>query len=150
MSTGLEVNFVGSSENATTHFWDFGDGSSSSEENPFHIYSSPGTYTIQHIASSSCGADTSTFDLMVTISSVADPDPLDEIKVVVQSNNITLSNGRSSYVSLTLIDLSGREVLSETLGSNSTTSIDVNLNRGVYLIRLEDGINRSTRKVLLQ
>ena len=28
-------------------FWDFGDGATSTDQNPTHIYSTPGTYTIK-------------------------------------------------------------------------------------------------------
>lgn len=34
-------------ENAKSFLWDFGDGSMSTEVNPMHIYSTPGTYTIR-------------------------------------------------------------------------------------------------------
>ena len=32
--------------NADSYFWDFGDGNSSTEENPTHDYLSPGAYTV--------------------------------------------------------------------------------------------------------
>jgi PKD repeat protein len=31
-----------------THFWEFGDGEVSAEENPSHIYTTPGVYTVSH------------------------------------------------------------------------------------------------------
>jgi len=40
------VNFTQQSSDAIYYHWDFGDGSISSNENPSHIYSSPGTYTV--------------------------------------------------------------------------------------------------------
>ncbi|MBD8487960.1 PKD domain-containing protein [Echinicola sp. CAU 1574] len=42
----FDVSFQNlSSGNIASVFWDFGDGSSSAEQNPIHQYSSPGTYT---------------------------------------------------------------------------------------------------------
>lgn len=42
--------------NTTTVFsWDFGDGGTSSLENPTHVYTSPGTYTITLFAENFCG-----------------------------------------------------------------------------------------------
>ena len=39
--------FTGSEGNpSATYLWDFGDGGSSSEKNPLHLYSSAGTYTV--------------------------------------------------------------------------------------------------------
>ncbi|HEX5003567.1 MAG TPA: PKD domain-containing protein, partial [Bacteroidia bacterium] len=49
------VNFVDLSTGAVAWLWNFGDGSSSSSQNPSHIFNSPGTYTITLIAFSSTG-----------------------------------------------------------------------------------------------
>jgi PKD repeat protein len=43
---GETVNFINHSGNSYKYFWNFGDGSSSTEENPIHKYSMPGTYTV--------------------------------------------------------------------------------------------------------
>jgi PKD repeat protein len=147
---GLDASFDGGSLNATSHSWDFGDAGTSSEMNPQHTYSQTGFYTVQHVASSICGSDTSTFEISVAVSSVHDPDPIDELQVLIQNGVVTVSNDLNDDVSISMIDLSGRTVLTKTLSSNSTTIFDVNLNIGIYLIQLEDGIHRSTRKVVLQ
>ncbi|MBP9083175.1 MAG: PKD domain-containing protein [Bacteroidia bacterium] len=57
------VSFYDSSLNTTGWFWDFGDGSSSSSQSPFHTYADSGSYDISLIASNSCGADTLTSQL---------------------------------------------------------------------------------------
>lgn len=46
----LMVNFNNQSTGAATYLWDFGDGTFSSLQNPSHIYTESGTYTIQLIA----------------------------------------------------------------------------------------------------
>ncbi|WP_292373105.1 PKD domain-containing protein, partial [Methanosarcina sp. UBA411] len=45
-SAPLTVQFIDFSENASEWNWDFGDGSTSTEQNPVHIYSTAGNYTI--------------------------------------------------------------------------------------------------------
>ena len=42
----LTVQFTNESTNAVTNFWDFGDGSSSTDENPEHTYTSAGTFDV--------------------------------------------------------------------------------------------------------
>jgi gliding motility-associated-like protein len=47
-----------SSPNTTSWFWDFGNGNSSAEQNPFDIYPVPGTYTVTLVAFDGVGSDT--------------------------------------------------------------------------------------------
>ena len=42
----LEVTFTNYSQNANSYSWNFGDGETSIEENPVHIYAAEGEYTI--------------------------------------------------------------------------------------------------------
>jgi PKD repeat protein len=57
---GTSVTFSNSSTNATSYLWNFGDSSNSTEENPTHTYSAPGTYTVTLTATNSCGTVSST------------------------------------------------------------------------------------------
>lgn len=41
-----------------TYSWDFGDGTTSNLQNPYHIYNTAGTYVIRLIVSNAIGADT--------------------------------------------------------------------------------------------
>lgn len=45
-SNFLEVVFSNFSQHATSYSWDFGDGSTSTEENPTHVYAEVGDYTV--------------------------------------------------------------------------------------------------------
>jgi gliding motility-associated-like protein len=40
------IHFVDISQNAVQWNWSFGDGSSSTQESPYHVYDKPGTYTV--------------------------------------------------------------------------------------------------------
>jgi YVTN family beta-propeller protein/parallel beta-helix repeat protein len=51
----LFVQFTDLSENADGWDWDFGDGVNSTEQNPAHIYSSAGNYTVKLTVSNSNG-----------------------------------------------------------------------------------------------
>ncbi|WP_445381978.1 PKD domain-containing protein [Robiginitalea sp. IMCC43444] len=62
------VSFINLSEDARTYAWNFGDGTSSSEVNPFKTYSASGSYTVSLVATNSSGASDSAEDqLSITI-----------------------------------------------------------------------------------
>jgi len=42
----LEVTFTNFSQNATSYNWDFGDGESSTDQNPVHVYAAAGDYSV--------------------------------------------------------------------------------------------------------
>jgi PKD repeat protein len=54
---GDTVNFISTSTDAKDHEWDFGDGSTSNIENPFHIFNATGTYTVKLTVSNEDGSD---------------------------------------------------------------------------------------------
>ncbi|MBW8049825.1 MAG: PKD domain-containing protein [Cytophagales bacterium] len=54
----LTVTFFNTSAGANSFIWDFGDGDTSSQQNPVHTYDSATTYYVCLIAINSCGSDT--------------------------------------------------------------------------------------------
>ncbi len=54
----LTVQFYNQSSGATTYFWTFGDGASSTEFEPAHTYGSPGRYRVSLQASNPADSDT--------------------------------------------------------------------------------------------
>ena len=54
----LTVNFANLSTNATSYYWTFGNGNSSTLANPTTVYTSPGTYTVTLVAINGTSRDT--------------------------------------------------------------------------------------------
>jgi len=52
----------------TSWLWDFGDGSTSTEQNPVHTYESEGAFTVKLTATNSAGSDTETKTDYITTS----------------------------------------------------------------------------------
>jgi PKD repeat protein len=101
----LTVAFSDSSMgNPTGWSWDFGDGSSSTEQSPSHTYTAAGTYSVSLTASNDVGSDTKT-----------------------QTDYITVSAAQASYRSLVLADgpLSYWR-LGETSGTSAADSAGTN------------------------
>ena len=61
----LAVKFNDSSENATKWNWDFGDGATSTEQNPTHTYFSAGTYNVNLIVSNVKGTSSKSAIIIV-------------------------------------------------------------------------------------
>jgi PKD repeat protein len=69
-NASLTVNFTDLSTGATSWDWDFGDGGTSTLQNPTHIYTVAGTYTVTLSVNS--GAATITKTNYITVNMVAD------------------------------------------------------------------------------
>lgn len=113
----LDVQFIDSSTNTpTSWFWSFGDGGTSTLQNPVHTYSNEGTYTVILAATNSKGSDTETKSGYITASKSA--------SVPVAS---FVSNGTSGTVPLSVqfVDLSTNSPTSWawSFGDGSTSTL---------------------------
>ncbi len=62
-----QVKFTDLSASATSWLWDFGDGDTSTEQDPVHIYSETGTFTVQLLINGDCGDDSITKVYYITV-----------------------------------------------------------------------------------
>jgi len=63
----LTVQFTDQSTgNPTSWSWEFGDGSSTTDQNPSHTYATAGTYTVKLTVTNGAGSDVETKDVTVT------------------------------------------------------------------------------------
>lgn len=91
-STPLPVKFTDLSENATGWYWDFGDGSTSTDQNPIHVYYDEGIYTVKFTATNSAGGDTITKSNYISVKSGQPPaqPPVAEFTSSAESVNDSL------------------------------------------------------------
>ncbi len=73
------IEFQNYSKHATSYFWEFGDGSTSTEKDPTHVYQSQGTYTC--LLNAICNGDTSKFSRQIEIK--PSPNRIDILEVTV-------------------------------------------------------------------
>ncbi len=66
----LMIQFENNSNKSNSFHWDFGDGNSSQDASPIHIYDSSGIYTITLISSNDCFSDTTSMIVTLMSSSV--------------------------------------------------------------------------------
>jgi PKD repeat protein len=81
----LSVSFFDASSNNPSQWaWDFGDGNSSTQQNPSHTYSTPGSYEACLSTSSICGSDEFCTSVIVTC-------PQPEANFEFQTDELTVS-----------------------------------------------------------
>ncbi|HOZ30773.1 MAG TPA: PKD domain-containing protein, partial [Bacteroidales bacterium] len=69
----LTVTFADQSSNTPTSWaWDFGDGGVSTEQNPVHEYTNPGTYTVSLVSENEYGDNTAEYEDYIIIGETPD------------------------------------------------------------------------------
>jgi PKD repeat protein len=98
-TNGLAVNFTDASTNNDAWLWDFGDGNTSTAQNPTHTYATDGTYTVCLIAASNCDADTVCTTITVTncVSPVVNFTETMSAGGVVDFTNGSTTTGTATY-----------------------------------------------------
>ena len=84
------VHFLDLSTNAPTEWsWDFGDGETSTDQNPSHVYTSEGTYEVSLTATNFVGSDTYTVVDYVSVSFPEAPTAEGDINCPGESATLT-------------------------------------------------------------
>jgi PKD repeat protein len=65
-----DVDFTDASTGGTSWLWDFGDGGTSTVQNPTHTYAFAGTYTVCLTTTDACGSDTACNSITVLIEAI--------------------------------------------------------------------------------
>lgn len=135
-TSGLTVDIINTSSYATDHFWDFGDGSTSQEESPLHVYQTAGAYQIMLIASTNCSADTTISEIIISSISEHDiyhktlvsPNPADDF--------ITLKTRKDDDIIIEIIDSQGRQYYRQNSTYRETSIKTDQLESGFYLLMI--------------
>jgi len=155
---GESLTFTNASENATQYFWEFGDGTTSTEENPMHIYQEEGTYlvTLSAVNGDGCAVTTSQ-EITVSLTTNTQDQLLNESLNLYPNpttGKLNIDLGVSYENPLTeirMVDLLGRTVrqLSESQIRGNNLEVDMtDLNNGVYHLIFIANDARTTRRVV--
>jgi PKD repeat protein len=70
-TNGLTVNFNNLTNTGGIYLWNFGDNSTSTQQNPTHTYSQGGTYTVALIVANDCGTDAVQYTIELDLPPIA-------------------------------------------------------------------------------
>lgn len=149
---GLSYIFESKAQNAFFYQWDFGDGATSTQINPSHVYASSGSYLVTFTVSNPCGTVTSQQTLVVVGTAVQE---LGEgLKVTAWPNPakdfLQLSAGESSLpIVYELLDVQGKR-LQRGRFSGETQLVVTGLSPGMYVLRLRQGPQRGALRVVVE
>ncbi|PJC63131.1 MAG: hypothetical protein CO022_00845 [Flavobacteriales bacterium CG_4_9_14_0_2_um_filter_32_27] len=146
LSEGGIINTTNQSQNATTYFWDFGNGGNSTAVDPSYVYSTIGDYNIVlNSSNNNCTEQTSKSITVLTSPSVVTSVQHHAFENVKLQN---FGNGKyqitSPYAVLTAIaiyDITGKIVFNENNNSNTYFVSLENQPQGMYvaLLSYENG-----------
>lgn len=148
----LLVDFTDmSTGDVSAWLWDFGDGNSSTQQNPTHTYAAAGTYQVCLITTDNCGTDSTCSSLTVIAVGMeaaqlaemqAFPNPArDQLKVAVPVN--------AEGIELTLTDLAGKVVRKQSMSIGQETAvIDLKgLANGSYFLVAKTNSTQKTMRI---
>jgi PKD repeat protein len=146
----LAVTFTETSGIAASVTWDFGDGNTSTELNPTHVYAAPGVYDVcistintfgcsdNYCKSTAVGTvSINNLENMLTIS----PNPANQFITVEYSGTIV------NNLTIQIKNITG-EVVNTISNADNTTNIDISkLASGIYFIELNNNGTIITQKI---
>jgi|GEM_PF-3140634 hypothetical protein len=154
---GLDYSFTDFSSGGTlTYAWDFGDGTTSTSQNPTHSYLQSGNYSVVLIVTNLCGSDT----VIQNISVVGTNGALESSGFVVKPNPATSAFAIqpdltfSGEINCELMDLQGKMVHQFSVGAASAANqimVDASpFARGTYFLRIRQNERVEMLKVVLE
>ncbi|MBV6485012.1 MAG: hypothetical protein KFKLKKLM_01559 [Flavobacteriales bacterium] len=151
---GELVDFNNTSENSTISVWNFGDGITSSMNNPQHMYFNAGLYQVKLVAKNgSCESESYKYIQVDDATSIIETNLFDEVNVIVKENNLNvlMNNNYSGVVSFEVLNSLGQTVYSSSkqIASNHIEEIKLNVASGVYMLKIEGLNNSKTKKIVL-
>lgn len=153
----LTVSFSNTTTNGTSYEWDFGDGNSSTDENPVHTYMAAGQYDVILRATNECGTVSTTQTVNVMANAVGEISGISEFNVYPNPNDgrftmVLRGEGRAD-LQVSFTNVLGQVILLSDLdfrSGNVTKEFSFNdLAAGIYIFQVKSGSKALYRKVVV-
>lgn len=154
----IQFVFTNASSNANTYFWQFGDGNTSTVQNPSYMYTTAGNYNVHLSAINSACSDTAKYTHLVH--AVNSPTLQSVLSYQNNDNSIKVGkDGNGVYVELnfdksTKATVSVNNVLGQTLispkqieGTTDKFYIDINAKEQLLFVTVTTADKRFTQRI---
>lgn len=151
---GMAVDFMNTSTNALSYSWDFGDGNTSSEEHPTHVYSSAGIYLVSLDAVNDNCHDTQSIEVSVPLVGIDESAEIQGVRIFPNPNNgifYVESDPGTDIQLIRLADLSGRYLKAVYASPRQNkTMIDAKAMRpGIYYVEIIAGTSVIVKSIII-
>ena len=148
----MEVALNGDDSEIDSVYWDFGDGTGSSDFVVFHEYATPGIYEICMYVYNNCGVDTTCEEFNAVLQNVSEltyggfkvfPNQIQEVI------HLEVADGPGTF-DVSIYDMNGRLIFKQI--NNRGASLDINrprLSSGEYIIEVAINNERMYEKLLV-
>jgi PKD repeat protein len=149
--TGFDVDFSTTAVNVDSVWWDFGDNSGGTDDlNPSHTYPGFGTYNVWLYAFNDCMTKSLFTTLIIQPNTIGTNDMIDISLYPNPANQFILLSGVINNCKITIFNIAGKTVLSES-NINEKSKIDIShLNNGTYFVRIESTDRTITKKLAIK
>lgn len=153
-----EVSFVDKTPEASSWLWDFGDGGTSREKNPKHLYTQPGNYTVSlQVGDGTCYGTATQVITVRNSSSLFDINEDGNIKILEGERKglfiLSIESPRAMTLEVRLLNSGGAQLLAGILQVNEGTYKQViNLDgyqKGTYTLQILDGADTKNLELRL-
>lgn len=151
------VEFSNSSAGGTVYAWDFGDFSQSTAQNPSHLYTTNGTYTVTLVVTNANGCSDTTTSVVQFFVGIEEQAVLSSMTLYPNPANETLNMSINlndgADVAVLAYDMSGKVIVNENhdmaAGQNTLQYNVSEWSNGIYFFQVTTGDVTNTVRVVI-
>lgn len=118
---------------SVTYFWDFGDGTTSTEQYPVHDFVTPGNYEVCLTQTNDCDTATNCETIVILSSGISDLNNREELLIYPNPSDGQFVVSHPSLQSLQIYSVDGKVILSVTTTSTAE-EVELSAAPGIYFL----------------
>ncbi len=149
--TGEEVLFTNNATMADSYFWDFGDGNTSEDAEPTHVFALPGVYTVTMFAFGGDCEDSWSVDVTVQVSTGVAQSTSPVTNVWSDGAHFVVDHGFEGNLAVEVLDATGRLHVQKSIAAAPGRILlpASGLVSGIWFVRLTHQQQQKTFRVPL-